>query len=446
MKINFNTKYNTIAAYSIIVFAICLLLVMVVFRIEIFTSIFSKIIAVSSPIIWGFVIAYLLNPLVRQLEKPLGKVINRKKPHKGIVRGLAVAISVALLIAVLAAFIAAIIPEIITNIQTISDKVMDPEFLKQMELKVESIFDDLAKNTAFLGKDLMLNFENTEAMILKILEQIRPNLEKVFSPNGLLSSLTNTLMNILNTVKNAFLGVIVSIYLLYSKELFLAQAKKIVCAICKPASAGKIFRFVSNVDKKFNKYFVGVILDCSLMGIVTFLFMKILDMPYALLISLLLACTNAIPIFGPYIGSIPSIILMLLFSPEKALIFLIFVIVLQQVDGNIVAPKILGDQLGLSAFWIMTAVFIGGGLFGLVGMIVASPMFAVIYSVCSEFVNEKLYAKGMPVKTQTYMQEFDPEETLYPEGTDSQESRETILTEHDPEEEEETETEETDEA
>ncbi len=427
MKFEFNKRYNTIALYAIIVFAVCLLMIMVAFRIEIFTTAFSKIISVSSPIIWGFVIAYLLNPLMKTIEKLLGKVINKKKPHKRLVRGMSVAISVGLLLAALAALIASIIPEIITNIQSISDKVMDPEFLHQMELKIRDIFDTLSEKTAFLGEDLMLNFENTEAVLLSILEQIEPNLQKIFSADGLLANLTNGLMSILNTVKNAVLGVIVSIYLLYSKENFIAQGKKIICALCSPAGARRIFRFTSNVNKKFIGYFTGVALDCMLMGVITFIVMTVFRMPYALLISLLLACTNAIPIFGPYIGSIPSVLLMFLFSPEKAFIFLIFVVAIQQIDGNIIAPKILGDQLGLSAFWILSAVFIGGGLFGLFGMIVASPMFAVIYSICSEFVNERLYEKGMPVKTKSYMQAFNPEETLYPDEAEIADMEKAML-------------------
>ncbi len=421
MKFHFNSRYNTIAAYAIIVFAICLLLIMFAFRIEIFTTIFSKIISVSSPIIWGFVIAYLLNPLVKNVEKLLGKVINRKKPHKRIVRGLSVGICVLLLIAALAALIASIIPEIITNIQSISDKIQDPDFLRQMELRIRDIFDTLSDKTAFLGNDLMLNFENTEAMLLGLLDRIELNIEKIFSQDGFLASLTNGLMNILNAIKNAFLGVIVSIYLLYSKEVFLAQSRKLVCALFSSENAAKVFRFVANVNHKFIGYFTGVALDCTLIGVISFIFLQITGMPYALLISIVLALTNAIPIFGPYIGSIPSFLLVLLFSPSKALIFLIFVIVLQQIDGNIIAPKILGDQLGLSAFWIMSAVFIGGGLFGLFGMIIASPMFAVIYSICSEFVRVRLDGKGMPVETSDYMTALDSAAAI-PQDASSEQS------------------------
>ncbi len=428
MKFQFNSKYNTIAAYAVIVFSICLLLIMFAFRIEIFTTVFSKIISVSSPIIWGFVIAYLLNPLVKKCESLLGKLINRKKEHKHLVRGLSVGICVLLLLSALAALIATIIPEIITNIQSISERVQDPEFLHQMELKIRSVFDMLSGKTAFLGKDLMLSFENMEVMLLGMLDRLELNLDKLFSQDGLLASLTNGLMNVLNAIKNAFLGVIVSIYLLYSKEIFLAQSRKLVCAVCSADAAKRVFKFVSNVNKKFIGYFTGVALDCTLIGIVSFIFLQITGMPYALLISVVLALTNAIPIFGPYIGSIPSFLLVLLFSPSKALIFLIFVIVLQQIDGNIIAPKILGDQLGLSAFWIMSAVFIGGGLFGLFGMIIASPMFAVIYSICSEFVSVRLDAKGMPVDTDSYMKPIGSPADADTPGTQQVKSDETEKT------------------
>ncbi len=407
MKFHFNTRYNTIALYSVLVFAACLLMIMFAFRIEIFTSAFSKIISVSSPIIWGFVIAYLLNPLMKKLEKVFGKLINRRKPHKRIVRGLSVAISILLLLAALAGLIASIIPEIISNIQSISEMIRDPDFIHQMELKIRSIFDSLSEKTSFLGTQLNMDFSNIEGFFLSVLEQLELNLGKIFSADGLIAKLTNGLMSVLNTIKNAFLGVIVAIYLLYSKEIFTAQSKKLVCAVCSPTAANRVFQFFSKVNTKFISYFTGVALDCTLMGIITFLFMSIFQIPYALLISLLLAMTNAIPIFGPYIGSIPSILLVLLFSPGKALIFLIFVVVLQQIDGNIIAPKILGDQLGLSAFWIMSAVFIGGGLFGLFGMIVAAPMFAVIYSLCSEFISERLDAKGLPTRTASYMRDDD---------------------------------------
>ncbi len=403
MKLRFNTRYNTIAFYAILVFAACLLMIIFAFRIEIFKFILSKFLSVSSPIIWGFIIAYLLNPLMKRFEKLFGRLINRKKQHRGLVRGLSVGASVLLLLSLLVGIIAAIIPEVIRNIQSIADAVQDPGFIARMEESIRSFFTSLIDRTRFFKEHFNLDLEDLQNGLLSILSQLELNIGKVFAKDGLVASITSGFMSFLNGIKNCFLGLIVSIYLLYSKEKFLAQSRKFTCAVCSAKSAQRIFRFVANVNHKFIHYFTGVALDCSLIGVVTFIFMTLMHLPYAPLISVLLALTNAIPIFGPFIGGIPSVLLLMLFSPVKGLIFGIFIIVMQQIDGNIIAPKILGDQLGLSAFWIMAAVFIGGGLFGFVGMIVASPMFAVIYSICSEFVCERLEEKGLPVSTASYM-------------------------------------------
>ncbi len=403
MKLQFNRKYATIAVYTVLVFAACLMLVIFAFRIEIFKSVLSKIIEVSSPIIWGFVIAYLINPLMKRFERLFGRLLNRKRQHRGLVRGLSVACSILLLLSLLTGLIAAIIPEVIQNIQSIADSVQDPSFIAGLKEGAENLVDRLTDQTAFFRQHFKLDFADLQEMLLNMISQFELNIGKVFAKDGLIASITSGFMAVLSTIKNAFLGVIVSIYLLYSKEKFLAQSKKLICAVCKPDSSQRIFKFVRNVNHKFIHYFTGVALDCSLIGVVTFLFMTVTGMPYAPLISVLLALTNAIPIFGPFIGGVPSVLLLMLFSPFKGLIFGVFIIVVQQIDGNIIAPKILGDQLGLSAFWIMAAVFIGGGLFGFVGMIVASPVFAVFYSLCSEYVSERLEKKGLPVSTESYM-------------------------------------------
>lgn len=400
---NFNRRYNTIAAYAVIIFGVCLLLCVIAFRIEIIQSIFSKILAVSAPILWGMVIAYLLNPLMKFFEKWLGKLINRKKPHRRVVRGLSVALSVILLAGIFVSIIASVIPEIVSNIQNIGEKFQDPQFLNSLELQVRSIFANLSEKTSFLAEPLKLNFDNLESFLLSILDKLEISSNKIFSKDGVFSSFTSGLMNALDTMTNVFLGLIVSVYLLSSKERFQAQGKKFIRAFFNKGQEKKIVDVATRVNHKFIGYFSGVALDCAIIGILTFLFMMLLRMPYALLISVILALTNAIPIFGPYIGSIPSFLLLLLFSPTKAIVFLLFAIILQQIDGNIIAPKILGDQLGLSGFWIMCAVFIGGGLFGIVGMVVASPTFAVIYSICSELTMDRLKDKGEPYETDDYL-------------------------------------------
>ncbi len=403
MKLRFNSRYTTIAVYTVLVFAACLMLVIIAFRFELIRSVLSKVMDVSSPIIWGFVIAYLINPLVKRFENLFGRLLNRKKPHRQLVRGLSVACSILLLMALLIGLIAAIIPEVIQNIQSIAESIQDPAFIQGMKTGVEDWIGKLTNQTALLRRYFDLDFADFQEMLLNIVSQIELNIGKLFEKDGLLANVTSGFMAVFSAIKNAFLGVVVSIYLLYSKERFIAQSKKLVCALWKPETSRHIFHFVKNVNHKFIHYFTGVALDCSLIGVVVFLFMTVTRMPYAPLISVLLALTNAIPIFGPFIGGIPSVLLLMLFSPIRGIIFGIFILVLQQIDGNIIAPKILGDQLGLSGFWIMAAVFIGGGLFGFIGMIVASPVFAVIYSICSEFVCERLEMRGLPVQTDSYM-------------------------------------------
>ncbi len=429
MKLQFNRRYTTIAVYVVLVFAACLLLVIAAFRLELIRAVFSKMITVISPILWGFVIAYLLNPLMKRIEGILCKLFCRKKPRHKLVRSLSVAASILLLLSVVAGLMAAIIPEVIRNIQSIGEAMQDPGFIAGLKQEAETLITDFSGQAGFLQKHLHLDYVDLREMLFNLISQFELNIGKIFAKDGFIAGLTSGFMSVLNGIKNVFLGMIISIYLLYSKEKFLAQSKKFICAVCSQDSAQRIFLLVGRVNRKFIHYFTGVAFDCTLIGVVTFLFMTIVGLPYAPLISVLLALTNAIPIFGPFIGGIPSVLLLLLFSPIKALVFMVFIIILQQIDGNIIAPKILGDQLGLSAFWIMAAVFVGGGLFGFVGMIIASPVFAVLYSICSEYVCDRLEAKGLPVSTASYLpEEPQYEETPVPPSREEQGKKNATLT------------------
>ncbi len=402
MKIRFHARYNTIALYVLIVFVICLLLLMLAFRIDIVSSAFSRIIRVSSPVIWGLVIAYLLNPLMKRTERLLDQLLNQNGRHARLVRGLSVFASILLLLLVLGGLIAAIIPEMIRNIEAIGEMFQDPAFFTEIEWSIHSFFLSLTEKAASAGDGRPIDFDSTESMLLHLLNRVSASLTALFSTDGFLTGITNGLMHVFSSLKNAFLGVILSAYLLCSKERFLAQARKLVCALCPETQSKRLFHFLSGVNRKFICYFTGVALDCLLIGVITFLFMSVTDMPYAILISVLLALTNAIPIFGPFIGSAPAALLIFLFSPGKALMFLIFVIILQQIDGNLIAPRILGDQLGLSGFWIMSAVIIGGGLFGFTGMLLAAPLFAVLYSLLSSYVTVRLEERCLPTETKAY--------------------------------------------
>ena len=201
---------------------------------------------------------------------------------------------------------------------------------------------------------------------------------------------------------NVLIGVIISVYLLVSKEKFLRQSKKVIYALCKPKKANLILHIGRKANEIFNGFIIGKIIDSAIIGVLCFIGVSIFKMPYALLVSVIVGVTNVIPVFGPYIGAVPCAILILLVDPMKGLGFIIFIILLQQLDGNVIGPKILGESTGLSPFWVVFSILLAGGLFGIVGMIVGVPTFALIYYIIKLFIQQKLEAKNLPTDTNEY--------------------------------------------
>ncbi|MGN0585672.1 MAG: AI-2E family transporter, partial [Oscillospiraceae bacterium] len=209
----------------------------------------------------------------------------------------------------------------------------------------------------------------------------------------------------------------VAIYLLCGKERFLAQLRKLVCAIFPKDAAGSIFNVASHTNKTLSGFISGKIIDSFIIGVITFISMTIMNMDFVALISVVIGVTNIIPFFGPFIGAIPCAFLLLVAAPKQVIPFVIFIIILQQFDGNILGPKILGDSTGLSSFWVMFAIFLGGGLFGFAGMLLGVPVFAVIYSLVSEFIDFLLSKKGASTNTDDYLpvseEETPPEKSEF---------------------------------
>ena len=201
---------------------------------------------------------------------------------------------------------------------------------------------------------------------------------------------------------NFIIGIVISIYVLLGKETFIAQAKKLVYAVFPADRGNVIVATVRKANDIFGGFIIGKILDSVIIGILCFIGLSILQMPYTLLVSVIVGVTNVIPFFGPYIGAIPSAILIMLANPIQGLYFIIFILVLQQVDGNIIGPKILGDSTGLNSFWVVFAILVGGGLFGVAGMIFGVPLFATIYYITRKLTAWVLRKKGLPEETAAY--------------------------------------------
>ena len=222
---------------------------------------------------------------------------------------------------------------------------------------------------------------------------------------------------------NLFIGIIVAIYLLKSKRIFAAQSKKIMYGIFKKNHADTIINYLRVSDNMFSGFISGKIVDSAIIGVICFAVMGVMRLPYAMLVSVIVGVTNIIPVFGPYIGAIPSALLILLVDPKQALYFLILIIILQQLDGNVIGPAILGESTGLSAFWVLFSILLFGGFWGIAGMLVGCPLFAVIYRIVKDFVSIRLRGNLSDVTTE-YMDlkciEVSEDNTEYIRYTDEE--------------------------
>lgn len=404
MKFKFNPKYTTAAVYCIFVFAICLLLAALVFKYSTFISYGRKIISVLSPVIWGICIAYILNPFMIFCERHYKKWFCKKKDRNSLTRSLAIATSLILFLGVITALIVAIIPEI-------KDTVTDffrtlPVYLNNLQKSVTDIINRLVEWKPELSEYFDIEFSDIQDVILTSAKKIEPVLDDLFKNNDLILKITDSAWAFIMGFKDCILGFFVSVYLLYNKETYLAQMNKIVHTVFNEKKRNTILKVATRTNETFIHYFTGMAIDSLAIGIIAFIALNIMGLGnFAVLISIILGVTNMVPVFGPIIGAVPSALLILLTNPNKAIIFIIFILVLQQVDGNIIAPKIIGNTLGLSPFWIMFAIFLGGGLFGFAGIIIFVPVFAVVYGLVKESVETRLSKKKLPVETAEYRHE-----------------------------------------
>ncbi len=401
MKIKFNAKSNTISVYCIIVFSICLLLSAIVFKYNVILDYMNKILHVLSPVIWGLVIAYLLNPVMKFIEKVLDKFIFQKKKHPAVSRCIGIAVAMLVMLGVIAAIIVSIVPEIIDTIKNFFTNIT--YYLNNLQNYINDKISDTLESNPKIKEILNSEFNNIQDFAMSVVNQYQPKFESFFAKGGIVSNLTGSAWTFIIGIKNCGLGLIISIYLLYSKENLLAQCKKIVYALFSERKRKHILNVASRANTTFIGFISGKALDSLIIGIMTFIGMLCLGMKnYAVIIGVVVGVTNMIPFFGPFIGAIPCALLILLTTPNKTLIFVIFIFLLQQFDGNILGPKILGNSLGLSSFWVIFAIFVGGGLFGFAGMVAFVPLFAVLYSIFSEFISFKLNRKKLPIETDYY--------------------------------------------
>ena len=350
----------------------------------------KSFIATIMPFLIGFALAFLLLPVVNRLESFNNRVFFRKKPHPRLNRALSTAAAVLLLLALVGGFIAILVPQLITSVKSILQYAgsfisMNSDRINEFLLKHEFL--------SIEGEKLVIAWENVVSQMMNYTNLLVNNVKAITF--GITSGVYRVVFHFL-------VGLIAAFYLLMDKETFCAQIKKLCYACFKPATCETLIYWTRRAHRIFAGFITGKIMDSLIIGLICYACMLLFRIEYALLISVIVGVTNIIPFFGPFIGAVPGVLILLLVNPLSALWFLVFILILQQLDGNIIGPFILGDYVGVSAFWIMLAIVIGGGLFGFAGMLLGVPVFALAYAIVRTLAEKRLREKNLPTESAAY--------------------------------------------
>ncbi len=396
-KANWNIKpYLAVGLISFLVIIGSIAFFFLIYRYQGFTKNLDKVMIILQPITIGLVIAYLLNPVVNFEERHLlpfaqARMNNQEKARK-VVRAASVAGALLFVALVIGILLQMVIPELYKSING-----MIGTLPKQVNSFMEWISDYVDNDSEISGY--------LEIGLTKGTEFFEHWAKTDFLPQtkNLVTGLTTGVIGVVKILFNIVVGIIISIYVLMSKEIFIGQSKKLVYALLPARNANAVIHTVHKSNEIFGGFISGKILDSLIIGILCFICLYFMKMPYSVLVSVIVGVTNVIPFFGPYLGAVPSTILIMLANPIQGLYFVIFILVLQQIDGNIIGPKILGDSTGMSSFWVVFAILVGGGFFGIPGMIIGVPLFAVIFYVIRNMLNYLIRKKQLPIESQNYV-------------------------------------------
>lgn len=351
------------------------------------------------PILVGCIMAYLLNPVLKFFEKycfePLSRIVfrgqNKEKKQKSFSRGLGIICTEVLFLVLLVGGLYLVIPQVYTSLVKIVTDA--PKYY----IEVTEWINKLDSDKSELSKYLLMGLDRIYGQAIEYLnKEILPNMDKI------VAGITSGIVGGLKMVLNLILALIISIYVMAGKETLISVGKKLTFSVFSRKNANAVLKGVRYADNVFGGFINGKIIDSFIIGVLCYIFMVIVDFDYTILISMIVGVTNIIPYFGPFIGAIPSVLILLMTDFKQGIIFAIFVVILQQLDGNVIGPLILGDRLKISSMWILFAILVGGGLFGIPGMILGAPCFACIYALVSAICKNKLAEKELPVITEDY--------------------------------------------
>lgn len=384
-------------ATAFLVVACSIVFYFILLRLTNLSDTFHLIWEALKPVTYGCVIGYLMTPLIKKIDAKLYPVLeeklNNKKSAFKISRSIGITVSLLFLFSLVAILCNLLIPEIYKSVKNLL--VTLPGQINAVILQINALdvsdseLSSAVKTVIEEGIAMFQNWFRTDFMT---------------DINAFMTGLTEGILDFIGEIFDILVGVIVSIYVMYGRETFSRQAKKIVYALFPAKRANLILHLGNKSNEIFGGFIIGKIIDSIIIGIICFVVLSIIKMPYTLLVSVIVGVTNVIPFFGPFIGAIPCSVLILLNDPMKGVYFIIFILLLQQFDGNILGPKILGDTTGLSSFWVIVAILFGGGLFGFAGMLLGVPTFAVLYYIAQLVIESKLEQKNLPTNSRHYHQ------------------------------------------
>ena len=419
MKRENRGPYLAMGLTAFAVIAASLLLFFLLFHMKEVTGFLGTLGVILRPIFMGAVIAFLLLPVHRGILKFLMAMTTdkRKADHRNVAFLNFVAIILSLLLAVFLIYLlmAMVFPQVYESIVGLVQSI--PDYIEVVQGWLQTFFEDnpdiqsavmsvynssAASLEQWLNSDILPNLESVSTTFQWVRTTIWPNF------TGVMAGVSGVVMGFLVLVKDLLIAVIVSVYLLARKDVFAAQSKKIVYSLFRTDIADLLVDEVRNAYKIMSGFINGKLVDSLIIGVICFICCSLFKFPYPALVATIVGVTNIIPFFGPFIGAVPCGLLIFLVNPLQAVYFAIFILVLQQFDGNILGPKILGETTGLASFWVLFSILLFGGLFGFAGMVLGVPVFAMIYSVVSRTVAHGLRARNLPVETEEYMGKTGP--------------------------------------
>lgn len=369
-------RYLKIGITGAAILASGILCAFVLFKMPVIIFVLKGITEILKPFLYGVVFAYLLAPLCNKIEEKLFQFFPKAKAKaRRFICFIAIVISLCVAIAVIWLIIMMIIPQVWDSVMKIIQMV--PQKLIVVNNWIEHMLENQPELQAYFEEFSSQAESNIDSLL---------NVDTIQKVQSIINSLSVQLFGVLGVVKNIFLGLLISAYLLGSRKLFGAQAGLILHGVFSDKWAKIIEEEIRYTDKMFNRFLVGKIIDSAIIGLLCFAGTSIMGFEAPAFISVIIGITNIIPFFGPFIGAIPCGLLLLLENPMHCLYFIIFIFVLQQLDGNVIGPKILGNTTGVSSFWVLFAILLFGGMWGVVGMVIGVPLFAVIYDIIRKLV------------------------------------------------------------